>query len=83
MTLADWMGFMGVFLILLAYFLNVAGRLASKARVFLWLNLLGAGLACLASVLIGYWPFIILEGIWALVSFIALVRSSGTKAPIP
>lgn len=74
MILADWIGFVGVFMILLAYFLNVSGRLGSGNRAFLWLNILGAGLACLASVLISYWPFIILEGMWAMVSLAALLK---------
>lgn len=70
---SDLIGFLGVFQILLAYFLNVTGRLKTNTLPFIMLNLLGAGMACLASAMIGYWPFIILEGIWALVSFIGLI----------
>ncbi len=39
------------------------------------MNLLGAGIACYASVLINFIPFVILEGVWALVAFIALIKS--------
>ncbi len=74
MTLVDWIGTIGVFLILLAYFLNVTSRLKSRSPVFLLMNLIGAGLACLASVLLDYLPFVILEGTWALVSAGALAR---------
>ena len=74
MTATDWIGFLGVFLILLAYFLNVNGILGSRDLSFILLNTAGAGMACLASVLIRYWPFIVLEGVWALVSLIALVK---------
>ncbi|WP_449384926.1 hypothetical protein [Changchengzhania lutea] len=36
------------------------------------LNLVGAAMACLASILLNYWPFIILEAVWALVSLYSL-----------
>ena len=74
MTIIDWIGFIGVFQILLAYFLNVTGKLSSKQLVFILLNLIGAILACLASILLIYWPFIILEGVWALVSVYSLLN---------
>ena len=70
----DWIGFIGVFLILLAYILNVLGQLKSKDLTFILLNLIGASMACLASILMDYLPFIILEGVWALVSLIALIK---------
>ena len=74
MTLIDWIGSIGVFLILLAYFLNVIGKIYSKDLVFILLNLIGATLACYASALLNYWPFIILEGVWALVSLYAFIK---------
>ncbi len=74
MTLVDWIGSSGVFLILLAYFLNVTSRLESKNLLFILLNLIGASLAGLASYLINYLPFVILEGVWALVSGYALFK---------
>jgi hypothetical protein len=70
----DTIGFLGVFMILLAYFLNVLGRLSARDLIFVLLNLVGASLACLASVLLVYWPFIILEGAWAGVSLYGLIR---------
>ena len=74
MNSIDWLGFIGVFLILLAYILNVFERLKQNSFTFILLNLFGASLACLASILMDYMPFIILEGVWALVSFITLIR---------
>jgi hypothetical protein len=76
MTLADWAGTLGVFLILLAYSLNVTGKLKSDGRTFLLLNFIGASLACVASFMISYLPFVILEGAWASVSLVALIRSA-------
>ena len=70
----DWIGFIGVFLILLAYFLNVTGRLKNTDLPFILLNLIGAGIACLASVLLKYIPFILLEGAWTLISINMLFK---------
>ena len=74
MSIVDWIGFFGVFQILLAYFLNVIGKIKSEDLSFILLNLIGACLACLASILLKYMPFIILEAIWAFVSLISLVK---------
>ena len=72
MTLADWTGATGVFLILGAYILNISGVLKTSQLSFKLLNLIGASLACLASVLLDYIPFIVLEATWALASLIAI-----------
>jgi len=74
MNTIDWIGFIGVFQILLAYVLNVLGKLKSKDLTFILLNLIGASMACLASILMDYLPFIILEAVWTLVSLIALIK---------
>lgn len=74
MNLTDWLGFIGVFLILLAYFLNSFGVISTKNLNFILLNLIGSILACLASVLLEYIPFVLLEAIWALVSLISLLK---------
>lgn len=79
MTVIDWIGFIGVFFILIAYILNVIDKLKHDSLSFIILNLIGASLACLASILMNYWPFIILEGVWAIVSLYALYKNFKTK----
>lgn len=74
MSLSDWFGFIGVFLILIAYVLNLYNKISNNSYPFFLLNLFGAGMACFASILINYIPFIVLEGIWALISFISLIK---------
>lgn len=74
LTFNDWIGFTGVFILLLAYLLNLAGKISKNGLLYIVLNITGAGLACLASYLIHYPPFVLLEGTWALVSLAALVR---------
>ena len=74
MNTTDWLGFIGVFLILLAYILTEFGNVTNKNLVFILLNLIGASIACLASILLNYIPFIILEGVWALVSLLSFIK---------
>ena len=70
----DWIGFIGVFQILLAYILNVIKKIKNTDLTFILLNLVGASMACFASILMEYIPFIILEGVWTFVSLISLIK---------
>ncbi|HVK39441.1 MAG TPA: hypothetical protein VNA88_12960 [Candidatus Kapabacteria bacterium] len=70
----DLIGAVGVALLLVAFLLNLLGRLDSSSRVYAAVNFVGAGLSCLASVLIDYIPFVVLEGAWAAVALVGLVR---------
>lgn len=74
MNYIDWIGFIGVFQILLAFILNITGKINTKDLSFILLNLIGAGMACLASVLMNYVPFIVLEGVWTLATLISLIN---------
>lgn len=74
MSTIDWLGFVGVFQILLAYFLNVIGKISKANLSFILLNLIGAAMACLASILLKYMPFIILEAVWTLISLVSLLK---------
>jgi hypothetical protein len=75
MNLTDWTGFAGVSLLLLAYFLQLRNVIHKESISYLALNTIGAGIACLASVLLNYMPFIVLEGCWTLVSAIGLIQT--------
>ncbi len=80
MNQTDWIGFIGVALLLLAFFLNLKDAIKNDGFFYLSLNVLGASLACLASVLLNYLPFIILEACWAIVSLIGLYQYFIKKA---
>jgi hypothetical protein len=70
----DFIGTVGVGLILLAYFLNTTKQLRPHGKTYFVMNIIGAALACYASFLIAYWPFVVLEGTWTLVSIYGLMR---------
>ena len=74
----DLVGCTGVALILFAYFLNTCNYI-KQGKLFYVMNIFGSGLACYASVLINYRPFIILEGVWLLVSLYGLMRTMKIK----
>jgi hypothetical protein len=76
MNYNDIIGTIGVGLILLAYFCNTFNWISGKSKTFFLLNIVGAGLACYASYLIDYWPFVVLEGVWFLVSVLGLLKTS-------
>ncbi|MES2849966.1 MAG: hypothetical protein V4685_12980 [Bacteroidota bacterium] len=71
----DIIGTIGVGLILIAYCCNTFGMITKDGRLFFAMNIFGAALACYASLLINYWPFVILEGTWTLVSVFAFIKT--------
>jgi hypothetical protein len=75
MTYNDIIGTIGVALILIAYFLNTERLIPVNGKLFFVINIIGAALACYASYLISYWPFVILEGTWMFVSIYGLMRA--------
>ena len=74
MSIADWIGFIGVSILLLAFLLNLLKIISQDSHAYILLNLIGAGLACIASILIEYVPFIILEAAWTAVSLVSWIR---------
>jgi hypothetical protein len=69
----DWIGFIGVAILLVAFLMNLLNKMDKDGLIYIVLNIVGAGLACVASLLINYLPFVILEGTWTVVSIIALI----------
>lgn len=75
MSFSDTIGATGVALLLIAFFMNLFKLLKQGSKIYLLLNFIGAGLACYASYLINFIPFVVLEGAWTAVSVIGLARS--------
>jgi len=75
MSTSDWIGAIGVAITLIAYFCMSFKWMSAHGRIFFLLNTVGAALTCFASYLISYWPFVVLEGTWAVVSLIALMKA--------
>lgn len=75
MNMNDIIGTIGVGMVLIAYFLNIFYLIKRDGIFFYSLNIVGGAISCYASILIQFWPFIILETIWTLVSIAGLLKS--------
>jgi hypothetical protein len=80
MTYNDWIGTLGVGIILLAYFFNTTKMVTENGKLFFVLNVVGGALSCYAAVLINFIPFMVLEAIWTIVSVYGLFNSRDAKA---
>jgi hypothetical protein len=75
MNFNDIIGTIGVGIILIAYFLNNFSFITRNGNLYYALNILGASISCYTSMLINYIPFVILEGVWAIISVISLYKN--------
>ena len=78
MSYNDWIGTMGVGLVLLAYFFNTMKMIPENGKLFYLLNVIGGAMSCYAAILIIFWPFVILEGIWTVVSVYGFIKNLKT-----
>ena len=74
MTYNDLMGTIGVGLVLFAYFLNTLKYIPVNGKLYYVLNSIGGALSCYAALLINFWPFVILEAVWTIVSVYGLMQ---------
>ena len=72
MNITDWIGSIGVAVLLIAFMLILANKISKNGIVYLSMNFVGSGLAAIASYLIHYTPFIILELAWMLASLFGI-----------
>ena len=64
----------GSLLVLAAFAASQAGRLDTRSTRYLVLNLVGSGTLAVQAAVTSQWGFLLLEGVWAIVSFVGLVR---------
>ncbi|WP_290308127.1 CBU_0592 family membrane protein [Mucilaginibacter flavus] len=74
MKLSDIIASIGVIILLIAFVLNLTNKLSAKSRVYMLLNLIGAGTCCYASYMVSFYPFVVLEGVWGTVALVSLLR---------
>jgi hypothetical protein len=80
MTTSDLIGAIGVAMLLVAFLLNLLGRLDATSLRYALMNFVGAGLSCAAAVMIDYLPFVVLEGVWAVAALVGLLRAKPAPA---
>ena len=79
MKTSDIIASIGVIILLIAFVLNLYKIVPAESRTYTLLNFVGAATCGYASFLISFYPFVVLEGIWAtfaLVSFFKVPRGT-------
>jgi hypothetical protein len=81
MSVSDSLGTAGVSLLLLAFLLILFKKIQVESVIYTLLNMVGAALCGVSAYLISFYPFVVLEGVWVLVSLYALFKfvPRGTK----
>lgn len=74
MSASDIIGSLGVSLLLVGFLLNLRGVLSPVSKWYISLNISGAILCGYSAYLIHFYPFVILEGVWALAAFSSLFK---------
>jgi hypothetical protein len=65
---------LGSLLVLIAYVASQFGWLSAKGLSFAFANIGGSGILAVVAALEAQWGFLLLEGAWALVSLVAVMR---------
>ena len=74
MKASDIIASIGVIILLIAFLLNLYKKLPADSKTYSLMNFIGAGICCYASYMISFYPFVILESIWAFVALISLFK---------
>ena len=71
----------GSILILAAFAASQAGRLPIDSQLYLALNFVGSAILAVLAWIYQQWGFLLLEGVWAIVSLWGLVQLMRGRAP--
>jgi hypothetical protein len=73
-NMSDLIGTLGVTTLLVAFVMNQRRALSEHSRPFLAMNLIGAALCAVSAWLVKFYPFLVLESVWAVVAGWGLLR---------
>jgi len=78
---SDIIASIGVIILLIAFLLNLYKKLSANSMAYTFMNFLGAAICGFSSYLISFYPFVVLESIWAIFALVSLIKvSRGTSA---
>lgn len=71
---SDILASIGVIVLLVAFLLNLYKKLPAQSRIYSAMNFIGAGICAYSSWMIRFYPFIVLESVWALFALASLLK---------
>jgi len=71
---SDILASVGVIVLLVAFLLNLYKKLPAQSRIYSAMNFIGAGICAYSSWMIRFYPFIVLESVWALFALASLLK---------
>lgn len=74
MKTSDIIASVGVIILLIGFMLNLFKKIAPESKAYALMNFVGAGMCGYSSYLISFYPFVVLEGIWAFVALLSLFK---------
>jgi len=77
--IANIFGWMGLFLLLLAYFLLAAKKLSSVSSTYSFINLIGSVSIIINSFAFKIWPVFVLNVFWAIIILFGMIKSKKQK----
>lgn len=75
--------FVGALGIIVPFALFQLGRTSQHSHLYLWLNLFGSSLLTVVAVLHHQWGFVILQGVWTVVTTWSILRQLRRSRPEP
>ena len=75
MKTTDIIASIGVTILLIAFLLNLFKKLSAESMLYGLMNFVGAAVCGFASYLVEFYPFVVLEGVWAIFGLIFLLRN--------
>jgi len=83
MKTPDLLASAGVIILLVAFLLNLYKKMPAQSNIYKLMNFIGAGICCLSSYLISFYPFVALEAVWAFVALLSLFNVPRGTSEIP
>ena len=74
MGTSDLLASAGVSLLLIAFYLNLKKLMPTDSKWYSALNLAGAALCGYSSYLVQFYPFVFLNGVWAIAALISIFK---------
>lgn len=75
MKTSDILASIGVIVLLVAFVLNLYKIKSPESKTYTLFNFMGAALCCYSSYLIQFYPFVVLEAIWATFALISFIKT--------